>query len=92
MALTSGTVLWFNAPKGFGFLSVPEKPDVFCHYTAIQSEGYKIIKEGEVVEFEIVVGYKGLPQAANVRVIRQTTRHTTRPLTAPAPTPISQYN
>ena len=68
MSLLSGTVAWFNNSKGFGFLSVPGHPDVFCHYSAIRSEGYKSLQEGQAVEFEIVTGSQGL-QAANVKVV-----------------------
>ena len=60
-----GTVKWFNAEKGFGFISVPGEDDVFVHFSAIQSEGYKTLEEGQEVEFEVVQGAKG-PQAANV--------------------------
>lgn len=60
-----GTVKWFNASKGFGFIQRPEGNDVFVHYSAIQDEGYKTLDEGQEVEFEIVTGPKG-EQAANV--------------------------
>ncbi|MCR4643604.1 MAG: cold shock domain-containing protein [Lachnospiraceae bacterium] len=61
-----GKVKWFNAQKGYGFLSTEEGKDVFVHYTAIQNvEGYKTLDEGQAVEFDIVDGAKG-PQAANV--------------------------
>ena len=59
--MKKGTVKWFNAEKGFGFISVPGEDDVF----AIQAEGYKTLEEGQEVEFEVVQGAKG-PQAANV--------------------------
>ena len=61
-----GTVKWFNAQKGYGFLSTADKGDVFVHYSAIQKEGYKSLEEGKEVEFDIVDGPKG-PQAANLR-------------------------
>jgi CspA family cold shock protein len=60
-----GTVKWFNNAKGFGFIGRDGGPDVFVHYTAITSEGYKSLQEGDQVEFEIVEGQKG-PQAGNV--------------------------
>ena len=61
-----GTVKWFNAQKGYGFLSTPEGKDVFVHFSAIQNEeGYKTLNEGQAVEFDIVEGAKG-PQASNV--------------------------
>ena len=60
-----GTVKWFNNAKGYGFIGRDEGPDVFVHYSAITSEGYKSLQEGDHVEFEIIQGQKG-PQAANV--------------------------
>ncbi|MEP6644210.1 MAG: cold shock domain-containing protein [Acidobacteriaceae bacterium] len=60
-----GTVKWFNNAKGYGFLGCEDGPDVFVHYSAITSDGYKRLQEGDNVEFEIVQGTKG-PQAANV--------------------------
>ena len=63
--MKQGTVKWFNAEKGFGFISTEDGNDVFVHFSAIQSEGYKTLDEGQKVEFDIVVGAKG-PQAANV--------------------------
>jgi len=60
-----GTVKWFNAEKGFGFIESEGKGDVFVHFTAIQKEGYKALAEGEKVEFSIVSGAKG-DQADNV--------------------------
>jgi CspA family cold shock protein len=63
-----GTVKWFNSAKGFGFIGRPDGDDVFVHYSAIQSSGYKSLKEGQKVEFEIVQGQKG-PQAENVTVV-----------------------
>ena len=63
--MNKGTVKWFNAEKGFGFISVEGEDDVFVHFSAINSEGYKTLEEGQQVEFEVVQGAKG-PQAANV--------------------------
>lgn len=60
-----GTVKWFSDPKGYGFIQYEEGPDVFVHYSAIQMEGYRTLKEGQQVEFSIEDGPKG-PQAANV--------------------------
>ncbi len=62
-----GTVKWFNASKGYGFITPESGEDVFVHFSAIQSEGYKTLEEGQAVEFEVTKGPKGL-QAANVRV------------------------
>jgi CspA family cold shock protein len=60
-----GTVKWFNNAKGFGFIGQESGPDVFVHYSAVKSEGYKSLQEGDQVEFEIVHGQKG-PQADSV--------------------------
>ncbi|GIP60221.1 cold shock domain-containing protein [Paenibacillus woosongensis] len=60
-----GKVKWFNAEKGYGFIETEEGADVFVHFSAIQSEGFKTLEEGQSVEFEIVEGARG-PQAANV--------------------------
>ncbi|NMO96626.1 cold shock domain-containing protein [Paenibacillus lemnae] len=60
-----GKVKWFNAEKGYGFIETEDGGDVFVHFSAIQSEGFKTLEEGQDVEFEIVEGARG-PQAANV--------------------------
>ena len=60
-----GKVKWFNAEKGFGFIEREDGDDVFVHFSAIESEGFKTLEEGQEVEFEIVEGARG-PQAANV--------------------------
>ena len=63
-----GTVKWFNGSKGYGFIEVEGQDDVFVHYTAIQSEGFRTLEEGQQVEFAIEQGPKGL-QAANVTMV-----------------------
>lgn len=60
-----GTVKWFNSDKGYGFITQPDGEDVFCHYSAIQSSGFKTLREDQEVEFEVEEGPKGL-QAVNV--------------------------
>ncbi len=60
-----GQIKWFNNTKGYGFIGRDDGPDVFVHYTAITSDGFRTLNEGDAVEFEIVQGAKG-PQAANV--------------------------
>ncbi|HEX2042595.1 MAG TPA: cold-shock protein [Acidimicrobiales bacterium] len=64
--MATGIVKWFNADKGFGFISQSGGDDVFVHFSAIQSPGYRTLDEGEKVEFDVQQGPKGL-QAANVR-------------------------
>lgn len=64
----SGTVKWFNASKGYGFIEREGGPDVFVHFSAIQADGYRTLHEGQAVEFTIEEGPKGL-QAANVTLI-----------------------
>ncbi|HEY2807038.1 MAG TPA: cold-shock protein [Gemmatimonadales bacterium] len=66
--MVQGKVKWFNDAKGFGFVQQDGGPDVFVHYTAIASEGFRSLAEGDRVEFEVKQGPKGL-QAANVRKI-----------------------
>lgn len=63
--MIKGTVKWFNATKGYGFISSENGEDVFVHYSAIGGDGFKTLEEGQNVEFEIVEGEKG-PQATNV--------------------------
>lgn len=63
--MEKGTVKWFNATKGFGFISMETGEDVFVHFSAIQTEGFKTLDEGDQVEFEVTQGEKG-PQAINV--------------------------
>ncbi|GAQ24384.1 MULTISPECIES: cold-shock protein [Tepidanaerobacter] len=64
-----GKVKWFNQEKGYGFIEVEGDKDVFVHYSAIQQDGFKTLKEGDTVEFDVVEGQKG-PQAENVTVIQ----------------------
>jgi CspA family cold shock protein len=65
MAQYTGVVRWFNNAKGFGFLGRADGPDVFVHYTSIQLEGYRSLKEGDKVDFDVIQGQKG-PQADRV--------------------------
>lgn len=60
-----GTVKWFNDRKGFGFIKLEDGNDIFVHFSAVQGEGFRTLKEGEKVEFDIISGAKG-PQAINV--------------------------
>ncbi|WP_395640171.1 cold-shock protein [Pseudolysinimonas sp.] len=64
--MAQGTVKWFNAEKGFGFITVDGGEDVFVHYSAIEMTGYKVLEEGQAVVFEVGTGPKG-PQAESVR-------------------------
>lgn len=64
----TGTVKWFNAEKGFGFITTEEGSDVFAHFSQINKEGFKTLEEGEKVSFDVVEGAKGL-QAENITVI-----------------------
>ncbi len=65
--MATGTVKWFNDAKGFGFITQESGEDVFVHYSAIQGDGFRTLKEGARVEFDITRGPKGL-QASNVRI------------------------
>jgi len=66
MSTSLGRVKWFSNAKGYGFIEQPGMPDIFVHYSAIQQDGYKSLKQGESVEFQVVEGPKG-PQAEGVR-------------------------
>ena len=63
--MQQGTVKWFNAKKGYGFISDAEGKDIFVHFSALNMDGFKSLEEGQAVEFEVVNGAKG-PQATNV--------------------------
>ena len=66
--MTNGIVKWFNSEKGFGFISVEGGDDVFVHFSAIQTDGFKTLEEGQRVSFNIVKGARG-PQAENVTIL-----------------------
>lgn len=66
--MATGIVKWFNDEKGFGFIQQEQGPDVFVHHTAIQSEGFRSLQEGQKVEFTVAQGPKG-PQAENVQKV-----------------------
>jgi CspA family cold shock protein len=66
--MTTGIVKWFNAEKGYGFIEREDGPDVFVHYSAIQTNGYRTLEEGQRVEFDIGPGKKG-EEAQNVRMV-----------------------
>ena len=67
-----GTVKWFNNDKGYGFIQYDTLEDIFVHYSAITKEGYKTLKEGEVVDFHLIETAKGL-QAVDVSAVQMTT-------------------
>ena len=71
--MNNGIVKWFNSEKGFGFISVEGGDDVFAHYSAIQTTGYKTLEEGQKVSFNIVKGARG-PQAENITCLLYTSR------------------
>jgi len=66
--MLKGKVKWFDTKKGFGFITTDEGEDVFVHYTSIVSEGFKDLKEGQEVTFEITEGKRG-PQASGVKIV-----------------------
>jgi CspA family cold shock protein len=67
VALAEGTVKWFNSEKGYGFIESADGPDLFVHYSAILSDGFRTLDEGDRVEFEVQAGRDGRSQAAEVR-------------------------
>jgi cold shock protein len=71
--MAHGTVKWFNADKGFGFITQDEGPDVFVHYSAIDTSGFKALNEGDQVEFAVTQGPKG-PQAQAVKKLTPAAR------------------
>ncbi len=68
MSTSTGTVKWFNADKGYGFIEQENGPDLFVHFRAINSDGFKTLEEGQQVSFEVTDGQKG-PQAENVTLL-----------------------
>ena len=70
MARTTGTVKWFNAEKGYGFITQESGEDLFVHYSEIQGNGYRTLEEGAKVEFEVTQGRKGL-QASTVLLVQE---------------------
>ena len=65
--MATGTVKWFNSEKGYGFIATDGGPDVFVHYSAIQSDGFRTLEEGDKVEFDVQAGRDGRSQAAEVK-------------------------
>jgi cold shock protein len=65
--VATGTVKWFNSEKGYGFIATDGGPDVFVHYSAIQSDGFRTLDEGDKVEFNVQAGRDGRSQAAEVK-------------------------
>jgi len=72
--MATGTVKWFDSKKGFGFVVNPEGKDVFVHFTSIVGEGFRALKEGEMVEYEEVAGNKGLSAQQVRRLVQQVKR------------------
>ena len=71
--MNKGTVKWFNASKGYGFITRDNAADIFVHYSAVQQEGYRSLREGQTVEYTVAQGLKGI-QAEDVVVIKQPDR------------------
>ncbi|NSW75186.1 MAG: cold-shock protein [Candidatus Atribacteria bacterium] len=67
--MVNGKVKWFNAQKGYGFITADDGQDVFVHYTAIEGNGFKTLEENQVVSFEVQQGSKG-PQASKVKRVQ----------------------
>lgn len=67
--MKKGTVKWFNAKKGFGFLVDEEGQEIFVHFSALQMDGFKVLEDSQAVQFDVINGEKG-PQAANVIIIK----------------------
>src|ERR1700685_4668834 len=84
--MAQGTVKWFNADKGYGFIAVDGGRDVFVHFSAIQADGYRSLEEGQRVEFEITQSDRG-PQAEAVRMVLLPRRSAVDPLAGPARVP-----
>ncbi|MBP1488005.1 cold-shock protein [Acinetobacter nosocomialis] len=68
MSNATGTVKWFNETKGFGFIQTDEGKDVFAHFSEIQTQGFKVLLEGQRVQFTMTQGKKG-PQASNITIV-----------------------
>lgn len=82
VAQFQGTVAWFNNAKGFGFLSRTDGPDVFVHYSAIESDGYKKLEEGDAVEFDVIQGHNDKLQAHNVTRISNIAKKVAQPFSS----------
>jgi CspA family cold shock protein len=67
--MAEGTVKWFNADKGYGFIQREDGDDLFVHFSEIQSEGFKTLDEGQAVTFDVTTGQNGKMQASNVRAV-----------------------
>ncbi|WP_242870774.1 cold-shock protein [Acidaminobacter hydrogenoformans] len=67
--MMNGTVKWFNADKGFGFITAEDGKDIFAHYSQINSTGFRTLEEGQAVTFDVAQGQKG-PQAENIEIVR----------------------
>jgi CspA family cold shock protein len=70
MAQHRGTIKWFNNAKGYGFIGREDAPDLFVHYSSVQQEGYKSLREGDEIEFDVVQGSDG-PRANQVVIVKQ---------------------